>query len=137
MKALWTQDEAAFHGSMVNFDPVWSYPKPAQKPHPPILLGGSSDHTLKRVVEFCDGWIPLVMRGGFDPREAVQRLRKAAAAGGRDYATLSITAFGAAADPTALAGYRDAGFHRAVLPIPDVSRDEILKLLDKYAPLAK
>ena len=59
MKALWTQEEASFHGEMVNFDPVWLYPKPAQRPHPPILLGGSSDHTLKRVVEFCDGWLPI------------------------------------------------------------------------------
>jgi probable F420-dependent oxidoreductase len=135
MKALWTQEEASFHGDMVKFDPVWFYPKPAQKPNPPVLLGGSSDHTLKRVVEFCDGWIPIGMRG-FDPKESVERLRKAAAAAGRDYSTLSISVFGAPADAAALAGYRDAGIHRAILPIPDVSRDEILKLLDQYAPLA-
>jgi probable F420-dependent oxidoreductase len=54
MKALWTQDEAEFHGEFVNFDPVWQYPKPKQKPHPPILLGGETDHTVRRVVEFCD-----------------------------------------------------------------------------------
>jgi probable F420-dependent oxidoreductase len=136
MKALWTQEEASFHGDMVNFDPVWMYPKPTQKPHPPILLGGSSDHTLKRVVEFCDGWIPLATRGGFEPREAVSRLRKAAEAGGTDYATLSISAFSAPADASALARYRDAGIYRAVLQVPDVSRDEILNLLDKYALLA-
>lgn len=136
MKALWTEEEASFHGDMVNFDPVWLYPKPMQKPNPPILLGGSSDHTLKRVVEFCDGWIPIAMRGGFEPKEAVARLRKAADAGGRDYSTLSISAFGAPADAATLAGYRDAGISRAVLPIPDAGRDEILKLLDKYAPLA-
>ena len=77
MKALWTEDEAAYHGQMVNFDPVWMYPKPRQKPHPPVLLGGSSDHTLKRVVEFCDGWLPIA-RPGFDPKQAVHRLRQAA-----------------------------------------------------------
>jgi probable F420-dependent oxidoreductase len=55
---LWTKEEAQFHGEFVNFDPVWLYPKPKQRPHPPILLGGESDHTLKRVVEFCDGWFP-------------------------------------------------------------------------------
>jgi probable F420-dependent oxidoreductase len=135
MKALWTQEEASYHGQMVNFDPVWMYPKPAQKPHPPILLGGSSDHTLKRVVEFCDGWIPLAMRGGFEPKAAVERLRNAAAAGGRDYSTLSLSAFGAPPNPAAMAEYREAGVHRAVLPIPDATRDEILKVLDKYAPL--
>ena len=135
MKALWTEEQASFHGEMVNFDPAWSYPKPMQKPYPPILLGGPSDYTLKRVVEFCDGWIPLAMRG-FDAKEAVAKLRKAAADAGRDYSTLSISAFGAAADAAVLAEYRDAGIHRALLPIPDASRDEILKLLDKYTPLA-
>src|SRR6516225_3848198 len=71
MKALWTQQEAAFHGEMVNFDAVWLYPKPMQQPHPPILLGGSSDYTLKRVVEFCNGWFPIA-RPGFKPKEAVE-----------------------------------------------------------------
>jgi probable F420-dependent oxidoreductase len=58
MKEIWTKDEAAFHGEFVNFDPIWCYPKPAQKPHPPVLLAGESAHTLRRVVEFGDGWFP-------------------------------------------------------------------------------
>ena len=135
MKALWTQEEAAFHGEMVNFDPVWLYPKPAQRPHPPILLGGDSDHTLKRVVEFCDGWLPIA-RPGFNPKEAVARLRQAASAAGRDFSTLSISVFGAPADQTVLAEYRELGIERALLAIPDSTRDEILGVLDKYAPLA-
>jgi alkanesulfonate monooxygenase SsuD/methylene tetrahydromethanopterin reductase-like flavin-dependent oxidoreductase (luciferase family) len=134
MKALWTQDQAAFHGEMVNFDPVWSYPKPAQRPYPPILLGGSTDYTLKRVVEFCDGWMPIGMRG-FDPKNAVARLRQAASAAGRDFSTLSISVFGAPPDRAVLSEYRELGIQRAVLPIPDLTRDEILGLLDKYAPL--
>src|SRR5215469_16431761 len=120
MKALWTQEEAAFHGSMVSFDPVWLYPKPTQRPHPPILLGGSSDYTVKRVVEFGDGWMPIAFRG-FDPPRAVARLRQAASNAQRDYSTLSITAFGAPADKAALAQYREAGIHRAVLGVPDLS----------------
>jgi probable F420-dependent oxidoreductase len=132
MKSLWTQPEAAFHGEMVNFDPVWSYPKPAQQPHPPILLGGSSDHTIKRVVEFCDGWLPIA-RGGFNAREAVARLHQAALAAGRDYATLSISAFAAPPDEAVLAEYREAGIHRSLLVIPDQTRDEILHVLDQYA----
>ena len=55
MKEIWTKDEAQFHGEYVNFDPIWSWPKPAQKPHPPVLLGGETGHTLQRVVDFCDG----------------------------------------------------------------------------------
>jgi probable F420-dependent oxidoreductase len=135
MKALWTQEEAAFHGEMVNFDPVWLYPKPAQRPHPPILLGGSSDYTLKRVVEFCDGWLPIA-RPGFSPKEAVGRLRRVASAAGRDFSTLSISVFGAPADKATLAEYRDVGIQRAFLPIPDLTRGEIMSLLDKNAPLA-
>jgi len=135
MKALWTEEQAAFHGEMVNFDPVWSYPKPLQKPNPPILLGGSSDYTVKRVVEFCDGWLPIA-RPGFNAKEAVESLRKAASAAGRDFSTLSIHVFGAPADQAVLAGYRDAGIQGAILGIPDLSRDEIMGVLDKYAPLA-
>src|SRR5438067_13691752 len=63
MKALWSEEAASFHGQMVSFEPVWLYPKPLQRPHPPILLGGSTDYTLRRVVEFCDGWAPNVRPG--------------------------------------------------------------------------
>ena len=134
MKALWTQREAAFHGEMVNFDPVWLYPKPAQRPYPPILLGGLSDYTVKRVVEFCDGWLPIA-RPGFDPKEAVARLRQAASAAGRDFSTLSISVFGAPADEAILAQYREVGIQRAVLAIPDLTPGEIMGVLDKYARL--
>ncbi|HXQ67573.1 MAG TPA: LLM class F420-dependent oxidoreductase [Alphaproteobacteria bacterium] len=135
MKALWTEEEAQFHGKMVSFDPVWLYPKPAQRPHPPILLGGESDHTLQRVVEFCDGWFPRA-RPGFTAKEAVERLRRAAAAAGRDFSTLSISVFRAPADASVLADYRQAGIARALIEVPDGSRDEILRLLDKQAALA-
>ena len=65
MKELWTKEEASFDGEFVKFDRVWSWPKPAQQPHPPIILGGETDHTLRRVIEYCDGWFPRP-RGGFD-----------------------------------------------------------------------
>src|SRR3990167_4894130 len=63
MKEIWTRDPAAFHGEHIRFDPIWMHPKPVQKPHPPVLLGGESGHTLQRVVDFCDGWFPRG-RGG-------------------------------------------------------------------------
>ncbi|MGB6944308.1 MAG: LLM class F420-dependent oxidoreductase [Bryobacteraceae bacterium] len=134
MKALWTEEEASFHGEMVNFDPVWFYPKPAQRPHPPILLGGSSDHTVKRVVEFCDGWLPIA-RTGFNARDAVARLRQAASAAGRDFSTLSINTFAAPPEEAVLAEYREAGIQRSFLVIPDLTRDEILGVLDQYTRL--
>ncbi len=136
MKALWTEEEAEFHGRYVNFDRVWLYPKPKQKPHPPLFLGGESDHTLKRVAEFCDGWFPRV-RGGWEPKSAVARLRKAAEAAGRDPRTLSITVFGAPAEEGALAPYREAGIERVLFMVPDASRDEILRTLDKNTKLLK
>jgi probable F420-dependent oxidoreductase len=134
MKALWTQEEAQFHGQFVNFDPVWLYPKPKQKPHPPVLLGGESDHTVRRVVEFCDGWFPRA-RGEFEPKNAAQRLRRAAGGAGRDPSTLSITVFNAPADKAALAAYRDAGITRVLIEVPDRGRDEVLRLLDEKASL--
>src|SRR5437879_12916218 len=63
MEALWTEEEAEYHGEMVNFDKVWSWPKPLQKPHPPIILGGETDYPLRRDVEYCVRWLPRPVRG--------------------------------------------------------------------------
>ena len=136
MKELWTKDEAAFHGEFVNFDPAWSWPKPAQRPHPPILLGGETDHTLKRIVEYCDGWFPRP-RSGFDAATARDRLTRMAESVKRDPSTLSITVFGAPPEAAVLASYEKVGIQRALLAIPDGNRDEILRHLDTIAPLAK
>ena len=134
MQALWTHDTAEFHGEFVTFDPVWLYPKPKKKPYPPILLGGESDHTLRRVVEFGNGWLPRAHRG-FEPDRAVARLRQAAAAGGRDPTAFSITVFNAPTDEAVLASYREAGVYRVLLEAPDRGRDEVLRVLDRNASL--
>lgn len=134
MQALWTQEEAQYHGEFVNFDPTWQYPKPRQKPYPPVFLGGETDHTLARVAEFCDGWFPRA-RGGWDPKTAVARLRKAAESAGRDPATLSIIVFAAPADKATLDVYHESGIDHVLIEVPDRGRDEVLKLLDKHASL--
>ena len=138
MKALWTKEEAAFDGEFVKFDRVWSWPKPAQKPHPPILLGGETDHTLRRVVEYCDGWFPRP-RGGFDVVKGVARLRPDGGEGRAATRRRSPTiVFGAPpTTPRCWTSYDKAGIDSALLAIPDESRDEILRYLDKIAPLAK
>jgi alkanesulfonate monooxygenase SsuD/methylene tetrahydromethanopterin reductase-like flavin-dependent oxidoreductase (luciferase family) len=87
---------------------------------------------VKRVVEFCDGWFPRP-RGGWQPKEAVERLKKAAADAGRDYRTLSITVFAAPPDAAKLAPYREAGIERVLFEVPDLSRDETLRVLDRNA----
>jgi probable F420-dependent oxidoreductase len=134
MKGLWTQEVAGFDGEFVKFEPSWSWPKPVQRPHPPILLGGETDHTLRRVVEFCDGWFPRATPAT-DPREFVGRLSQMASTVRRDPATLSITVFRAPSDAAKLAKYREADIGRVLLEVPDLSRDEILRHLDKIQPL--
>jgi probable F420-dependent oxidoreductase len=93
MKELWTKEESEYHGRFYNFPPVRSFPKPATKPHPPVLLGGSSKHVFRRIVEWGDGWLPTGI-----PLEAIQRgratLNELATKAGRDPASLSIIAFG-------------------------------------------
>ena len=136
MKALWTDEEASYDGEFVKFDRVWSWPKPRQSPHPPIILGGESDHTLRRVVEYCDGWFPRT-RAGFDAPQAIARLARMAEQKGRDPKTLSVTVFGAPNDAATLEGYARASIHSALLAVPDKSRDDILAYLDRVAPLVK
>lgn len=134
MKALWTEEEASFHGEMVSFDPAWAYPKPTQKPHPPVILGGETRYTLRRVIDYGDGWFPRAS-AKFDPVEGMSQLRQAAAEAGRDMAGLSMSVFRAPPDRSVLDSYAQAGVLRAVLHLPSVGRDEILKRLDEYTPL--
>jgi alkanesulfonate monooxygenase SsuD/methylene tetrahydromethanopterin reductase-like flavin-dependent oxidoreductase (luciferase family) len=134
MKALWTEEEASFHGDMVDFDPAWAYPKPVQKPHPPVILGGETKYTLRRVVEFCDGWLPRAS-ADFDPAEAITRLREMADEAGRDMSSLTITVFRAPPEAAALEAYAAAGITRVLFGLPSADRDTVLGLLDEYARL--
>ena len=137
MKEIWTKDEAAFHGEFVRFDAIWSYPKPVQKPHPPVLLGGEGPHTLRRVVEFCDGWFPRGRAGADAILAQLADLRAQAAGAGRDPKTISVTVFGGKTDAPVLDRYRAAGIDRVVLPLPSEGRERVLPLLDQYAKLLR
>lgn len=130
MKALWTQEEASYEGQFVHITPSWMNPKPLRKPHPPIILGGETDHTLQRVAEFCDGWFPRV-RGEWNAKEGLARLRQAAEKAGRDPKSLSVTVFGAPMDAATLDGYRALGIDRVLFHAPDRGRDDVLRLLDQ------
>ncbi len=134
MKEIWTKDAAEFHGEFVNFDPIWSWPKPVQKPHPPILLGGESGYTLQRVVDFCDGWFPRG-RAADKILPALADLKARAARAGRDMKTISVSVFGASPDERTLATYAEAGVTRAILRLPSEPRDVVLPLLDRHAKL--
>lgn len=138
MKAIWTQDEAEFHGKYVNFEPLWSYPKPVQKPYPPILMGGAGPHARQRAVDFDGHWIPIGGRAYSEPiAESMADFRARGEKAGRDPATLTVTIFGVAPDEARLSTLRDAGVTRAVFFVPSATGDEVLPLLDQYASLAK
>jgi probable F420-dependent oxidoreductase len=134
MKQIWANDNASYQGEMVKFDPIWSWPKPVQKPHPPILLGSHGPRALQRVVRYCDGWLPNAMRGG-DLAKEVTELRRVAEQNGRDPKTISVTVFAAPTDKRALAGYEEFGAERAVFFLPPAGADKVLPVLDQQAKL--
>ena len=136
MKALWTQDEASYHGEFVNFDRVWSYPKPLTPPHPPILLGSlSSKIALKRVVDLCDGWIP-VAAAVEDLPGSIAKMYEYAESIGRDPQSIPITCFCTNA-PKAhiLERFQHYGAVRTVVRIPTEDREQVRMFLDEYAPM--
>ena len=135
MKAIWTEDEAEFHGRFVDFDPVWSWPKPVQKPHPPIVVGGSGPHTLQRVVEYGDGWMPILGRDQAPLSERIAELNRLAAEAGRG--DIPVSVYGAPTRPEVIEHYAEIGVERCVFFLPPAPAAEVLPLLDRHAELAK
>ncbi len=134
MKEIWTRDEAEYHGKFVSFDKIWSYPKPVQKPHPPILVGGGGAHARQRAVDFDGHWMPIVGRDPID--DAIADLRQRAERAGRDPATVTVSLFGARPDESKLATWRDLGVARVLFHLPSAGGDRVLPLLDQYSALA-
>ena len=134
MKAIWSQDEAEYHGEFVNFDPIWSYPKPVQKPHPPIILGSNTPQGLARVVNYCDGWIPNARAFQKLPG-MLEDLWSQAAKAGRRKETISISVLGAQGNEAMLQQCRELGAERAIFFVPSAGRETVLPLLDQYAAL--
>jgi probable F420-dependent oxidoreductase len=135
MKAIWTQEEAEYHGKYVDFDKLWSYPKPVQKPYPPILMGGSGPHARQRAAEFDGHWMPIIGRDPLD--EAMADLRQRAEKAGRDPAAVSVSLFGVRPDEGKLAAWRDMGVARVVFFVPSALAGTVLPLLDQYAAVAR
>jgi probable F420-dependent oxidoreductase len=134
MKRIWTEDEPSFEGEFVRFAPLWSWPKPAQKPHPPVLLGGHGPRALRRIVDYCDGWLPISVRAG-DLMAGILELRRLAREKGRDPATISTSVYGAPMDAEGLARLRDLGIERAIFALPSSDAATVLPLLDRGAAL--
>ncbi len=132
MKAIWADDEAEFHGEHVDFDPIWSWPKPAQAGGPPVWIGANSKWVFDRVAEYADGWMPI---GGLGTGN-MERMTEALAEKGRKIEDLEMALFGAPMDIDQLKGRIEQGFDELIFTLPDASADRVLPLLDKIAGLA-
>jgi probable F420-dependent oxidoreductase len=129
MKEIWTKDEAEFHGEFVDFDPIFSWPKPVQDPHPPVLVGGSGPTTFDRVLEIGDGWLPIHGRGTDDLAGQIASLRERA--GWR----VPVSVFAVAPTEEAVATLTEAGADRLLFNLPTEPEPETLTRLDEIAKL--
>jgi len=136
MREIWTKSEAEYHGELVDFPPMTSWPKPVQTPHPPVIVGGAFPYAARRALAYGDGWIPHASRPQYgDVTEFLQRFRQMAAEAGRDPASVPVTVWGLAEDAGRLQHCREIGVTRAVVSLPSTGRDEILPILDRWARL--
>ncbi len=141
MKQIWTHEEAEYHGEFVNFDLIRCPPRPAQKPHPPVLLGAIAPRSLDRVVEYCDGWLP--QRVPIEVFKAMLNdLRRRAEARGRDPKTIRITAHRFVwekiePEKAALDEYVNEGVERVIYRIPSETADRTLPRLDQLAQILR
>jgi probable F420-dependent oxidoreductase len=135
MKAIWTQDEASYHGRYVDFDPLWSWPKPVQKPHPPVLIGGNGPKVLDRVVAFGDEWYPNRIGDDEAFLGRLGELRERAREAGRDPIPVTLAAM--PSSPEMQQRFAEAGVHRFVWWLRPESRNEVERQLDAYAEAAE
>lgn len=129
MKAIWTQEEASYHGRHVDFGPIWSHPKPLQQPHPPILVGGNGPTVAERVLAYGDEWMPNAMPDAQALQQQIAELRRRALQAGRG--ELGVTLYAAPAKAQAIADYERAGVHRYVFHLQSTERDELERRLDR------
>ena len=137
MKAIWTGEEPEYHGEFVNFDRMKQWPKPSQKPHPPIIVGGAFPHAARRAIRYGDGWIPRddwLERDGLGVIDAFHGMAKEA---GRDPASLPITLFRVPDDLERLRLYEKIGIDRVVFSLPAAREEKIVPILDRWAELQR
>jgi alkanesulfonate monooxygenase SsuD/methylene tetrahydromethanopterin reductase-like flavin-dependent oxidoreductase (luciferase family) len=130
MKAIWTEDEAEYHGEFVDFDPIWCWPKPLQRPHPSVLVGGVGPKVLDRVLAYGDEWFPNRMESVEALKGRIDELRERA---GR---RIPVSFFGTKPEPRTVERLTWAGVDRVIYYVPpDASQREVENLLDGYATL--
>jgi probable F420-dependent oxidoreductase len=139
MKAIWTQPKAEYHGEFVNFDPIMTWPKPVQKPYPPILVGGAFPYSARRAIRYGDGWLPQITKTAPTPlTELIPRFRQLAGEAGRDPASLLIGIGGCSPDDSAvISRYQKLEVDWVQTSLDSAKADVILPLLDRWAELIR
>src|SRR5271157_2738267 len=138
MKEIWTKSKAEYHGEFVNFDPMMAWPKPVQKPHPPIIVGGAFPYGARRALHYGNGWMPHRSRTQYaDVQALLPKFRQMTAEAGRDPASVPITIWGAKENLDLLKRDRDDGVSRVVVSLDSAKADAILPELDRWATLIR
>ncbi len=138
MKAIWTQEKAAYHGEFVRFDPIMAWPKPVQRPHPPILVGGAFPYSARRAIRYGDGWMPQVTQAAKTPlADVIPRFRQMAAEAGRDPSALQINIGAQPPDVALIERYRDLGVDRVSPSLDSANAEVILPVLDHWAEIIR
>ena len=134
MKAIWTEDAAEYHGRIIDFGPIWSWPKPVQKPHPPVLVGGLGEKVYDRVVAYGDEWIPNRVQSPEQLGERIDELQRRAEAAGRE--RIPVTVFGAKAEVRLLERLKAAGVTRSLFYVQAGEADEVERHLEELGKVA-
>jgi probable F420-dependent oxidoreductase len=138
MKVIWTKSKPEYAGRFVNFPPMMTWPKPVQKPHPPVIVGGAFPFGARRALAYGDGWLPHARRPAYgEVLGVLPEFRKMAAEVGRTPEAVPITVFGVAEDADLIKRYRDAGVARIIFNLPAAKSDEVLPVLDRCAALMR
>ena len=138
MQAIWTQSKPEYHGDMVDFGPMMTWPKPVQKPHPPVIVGGMFPHGARRALRYGDGWIPHSRRPQYeDVTDFLPQFRQMAAEAGRDLATCPVTVWGVQPEIDRIRRYEEQGVARGIVQLKAEKADAILPLLDRWAGIIR
>ena len=134
MKEVWTNEKAEYHGEFVNFGPMIARPKPVQKPHPPIHVGGAFPYGARRAIRYGDGWIPTA-RG--DISEVLTKFREMAKEASRDPDSIEITSFGLGEDLDRVKRLAEIGVARVVPMFPPEKADTVLPIIDRWTKIMR
>lgn len=138
MKAIWTQSKAEYHGELINFDPMMAWPKPLQKPHPPVIVGGAFPYSARRAIRYGEGWIPQASRGSYtEIADMIPRFRQMASEAGRDPASIAITVWFPKRDADLMKRYQELGVSRVVFNLELEKADKCLPVIDGWAALMR